>query len=89
MNWRRGLFRLWIVGTVLFVLAIAFLSYSEIKADFERFHCTVCDYFMISSGKAQRASIPPCTAGFFFSSVLGPRMVMSAGVMSSRLCRSP
>src|SRR5262245_18506944 len=23
MNWRRGLFRLWIVGTALFVLAIA------------------------------------------------------------------
>jgi len=35
MNWRRGLFRLWIVGTVLFVLAIAFISYSEIKADFD------------------------------------------------------
>jgi hypothetical protein len=32
MNWRRGLFRLWIVGTALFVLAIAFVSYSEIKA---------------------------------------------------------
>jgi hypothetical protein len=31
MNWRRGLFRLWIVGTVLFVLAVAFVSYSEIK----------------------------------------------------------
>jgi hypothetical protein len=35
MNWRRGLFRLWIVGTVLFVLAIAFVSYSEIKAQFD------------------------------------------------------
>jgi hypothetical protein len=34
MNWRRGLFRLWIVGTVLFVLAIAFISYGEIKAQF-------------------------------------------------------
>jgi hypothetical protein len=31
MNWRRGLFRLWIVGTALFVLAIAFVSYSEIN----------------------------------------------------------
>jgi hypothetical protein len=28
------LFRLWIVGTALFVLAIAFFSYSEIKAEF-------------------------------------------------------
>jgi hypothetical protein len=35
MNWRRGLFRLWIVGTVLFVIAVAFVSYSEIKADFD------------------------------------------------------
>ena len=38
MNWRRGLFRLWIVGTVLFVLAIASISYSEyseIKAEFD------------------------------------------------------
>jgi len=34
MNWRRGLFRLWIVGTALFVIAIAFVSYSEIKAQF-------------------------------------------------------
>jgi hypothetical protein len=34
MNWRRGLFRLWIIGTVLFVLAIAFISYSEIKKQF-------------------------------------------------------
>ena len=35
MNWRRGLFRLWIVGTVLFVLAIAFISYSEVKWQFD------------------------------------------------------
>jgi len=35
MNWRRGLFRLWIVGTVLCVLAVAFVSYSDIKADFD------------------------------------------------------
>ena len=35
MNWRRGLFRLWIVGTVLFVLAVAFVSYSEIKEQFD------------------------------------------------------
>ena len=35
MNWRRGLFRLWIVGTALFVIAIAFVSYTEIKAQFD------------------------------------------------------
>jgi hypothetical protein len=35
MNWRRGLFRLWIVGTVLFVMAVAFVSYDEIKAQFD------------------------------------------------------
>jgi len=35
MNWRRGLFRLWIVGTALFVIAITFISYSEIKTEFE------------------------------------------------------
>jgi len=35
MNWRRGLFRLWIVGTTLFVIAIAFISYSEIKQQFD------------------------------------------------------
>lgn len=35
MNWRRGRFRLWIVGTVLFLLAITVLSYSEIKQQFE------------------------------------------------------
>jgi hypothetical protein len=32
MNWRRGLFRLWIVGSALFVIAVAFISYSEIKS---------------------------------------------------------
>jgi hypothetical protein len=35
MNWRRGLFRLWIVGSVLFVLAVAFVSYSDIKRQFD------------------------------------------------------
>jgi hypothetical protein len=35
MNWRRGLFRLWIVGAALFVLAIAFISYGEIKRQFD------------------------------------------------------
>jgi hypothetical protein len=36
MNWRRGLFRLWIVGSALFVLAVAFVSYSDIKQKFDR-----------------------------------------------------
>jgi hypothetical protein len=31
----RGLFRLWIVGTALFVLGIAFVGYSDIKAEFD------------------------------------------------------
>jgi hypothetical protein len=35
MNWRRGLFRLWIVGSALFVLAVAFVSYSSIKSEFD------------------------------------------------------
>ena len=35
MNWRRRLLRLWIVGTALFVLTIAFICYSEIKSHAE------------------------------------------------------
>jgi hypothetical protein len=35
MNWRRGLFRLWIVGSVLFVIAVAVVRYREIKEQFE------------------------------------------------------
>jgi hypothetical protein len=35
MNLRRGLFRLWIVGSALFVLAVAFVSYDPIKREFE------------------------------------------------------
>jgi hypothetical protein len=31
MNLRRGLFRLWIVGAALFVLAVAFVNYDEIE----------------------------------------------------------
>jgi hypothetical protein len=34
MNLRRGLFRLWIVGSVLWVIAVAFVGYPSIKADF-------------------------------------------------------
>ena len=35
MNRRRGLFRLWIVGSALFVIAVAFICYSEIKSHAE------------------------------------------------------
>jgi hypothetical protein len=35
MNLRRGLFRLWIVGSALWVLAVAFVSYSDIAEEFE------------------------------------------------------
>ena len=35
MNWRRSLFRLWIVGSALFVIAVAFISYTEIKEQFD------------------------------------------------------
>ena len=35
MNWRRGLFRLWIVGTALFVLAVTFIGYSDIRTEFD------------------------------------------------------
>jgi hypothetical protein len=35
MNWRRGLFRLWIVGSALFVLAVAFVRYGDIKKEFD------------------------------------------------------
>jgi hypothetical protein len=31
MNLRRGLFRFWIVGSALFVLAVAFINYDEIE----------------------------------------------------------
>jgi hypothetical protein len=34
VNLRRGLFRLWIVGSALFVLAVAFVGYGEIKKQF-------------------------------------------------------
>jgi len=43
----RGLFRLWIVGTALFVIAVAAVSYSDIKAEFEA---------IVSKTKVQRLS---------------------------------
>jgi len=35
MNLRRGLFRLWIIGAALFVIAVASVSYPGIKAEFD------------------------------------------------------
>jgi uncharacterized membrane protein len=35
VNLRRGLFRLWIVGAALFVLAVAFVTYPSIKLEFD------------------------------------------------------
>ena len=35
MNLRRGLFRLWIVGAMVFAIIVAILGYSDIKAKFE------------------------------------------------------
>jgi hypothetical protein len=35
MNLRRGLFRLWLVGSALFVLAVAIVNYNEIEEEFE------------------------------------------------------
>ena len=47
MNWRRGLFRLWLVGAALFVIAVAAISYSSIKAEFiaAREERAVADHF--------------------------------------------
>ena len=35
MNWRRGLVWVWIVGSALFVIAVAFISFTEIKEQFD------------------------------------------------------
>jgi hypothetical protein len=35
LNWRQGFFRFWIIGSVLFVIAVAAISYSKIEAQFE------------------------------------------------------
>jgi hypothetical protein len=35
MNLRRGLFRLWIIGAALFVIAVASISYPGIKFEFD------------------------------------------------------
>jgi hypothetical protein len=36
MNWRRGCFRLWVVGSALFVVAVAAVTSYEIKTLFEQ-----------------------------------------------------
>ena len=38
LNWRLGFFRLWAVGSALFVIAVAFLNYNEIKAQFDAYY---------------------------------------------------
>jgi hypothetical protein len=35
MNWARGLFRLWLVGAVLYVVGIAFVAYPDVKNNFD------------------------------------------------------
>jgi len=60
MNWRRGLFRLWIVGTVLFVIAVAFVSYSEIKAQFDAISVCMNCTGNTSGIAARRASQLEC-----------------------------
>jgi hypothetical protein len=35
MNVRRGLFRLWIVGAVIFVIGVSCVSFGEIKTEFD------------------------------------------------------
>ena len=36
MNLRRGFFRLWLLFSALFVIATAFMSFSNVKSEFER-----------------------------------------------------
>lgn len=35
MSWRRGFFRLWILGSARFIIVFGALNYSEIKTKFE------------------------------------------------------
>src|SRR5262249_28686051 len=63
MNWRRGLFRLWIVGAALFVIAVGFISYGDIKEQFDR----AAQLFVpVPCGKARGA------AGVDYSTGRGP-----------------
>lgn len=36
MNFQRGFFRIWVVGSALFVIAVAALSYGKVTSEFER-----------------------------------------------------
>jgi hypothetical protein len=65
MNWRRGLFRLWIVGTALFVIAIAFISYSEIKGQFD-------DAATIAAHQAAQAASQPVDGLTDYEVGIGP-----------------
>jgi len=65
VNWRRGLFRLWIVGAALFVIAVASISYSGIKAEFDavaRAPKLVTDPKLIEQLEAAVASKPKAAA---------------------------
>lgn len=53
MNLRRGLFRLWIVGAALWVLAVAFINYDEIE-----------DWASLARVAAFALSIPLAVLGF-------------------------
>src|SRR5262245_1465916 len=35
MAWRRGFFRLWMIGSAVFVIAVAVINYSEIREQFD------------------------------------------------------
>lgn len=35
LNWRQGFFRFWVIGSALFVVAVAAINYGDIKAQFE------------------------------------------------------
>src|SRR5262245_51044184 len=65
MNWRRGLFRLWIVGSVLFVIAVAYFSYSEIKRQFD-------DAALIAANQAAMAASLPVKSRTDYEVGIGP-----------------
>src|SRR5262245_55609660 len=35
VNWRQGFFRVWVLGSALFVISVAALNYTEIKSQFD------------------------------------------------------
>jgi hypothetical protein len=36
LNWRQGFFRFWVIGSALFVMAAAWISYGDIKSQFDQ-----------------------------------------------------